>query len=795
MQRAGDDGAAMAMLRALAGRSGLDDAMLGEALGSLPYPAALLDREARVVRVTEAATARTGLLPGDDWFGRTATPDSAARLRQGYAEAQRSPGAPFEHLQRLGEEGYSRIAWHYVVRPVDGAGGGALVFGAFRSDPPWDAAAVLQLAGDAIFIADPTGRFAMVNEQACALVGYSRGALLGLEFVALLDPESLQEDPLQVVELQSRRKVVVERVVVHRDGSKIPIEVGATLLPGGYVQAIVRDLRPRRAAAEALRRSEAILRAVTEHLPDIVVVHREGRVVYVNPAAARAWDKGDANDLVGRPILDLVHPDERAVVAARVRAMMTTNSPMGVQLERLIRRDGSTLLAEVAALPVEFDGHRCVMAVARDVTETMAMRARLSQADRMASVGLLAAGVAHEINNPLTYVLLNLERLSAALTEAGYFAWAGWAAEAREGASRVQKIVRDLRSFARADESESGPIEVGPVIDAALQLAANALRFRARVQRDDGPGPAPKVLANEGRLLQVFVNLLVNASHAVGEGDPEGNVVHIETRVVDGKVRVAVRDTGRGIPAEHLPRLFEPFFTTKPVGEGSGLGLWISHNIVTSYGGSIEVESVVGQGSTFAVVLPCVAEVGEGRSAQGVDAAAAEPPPSGGKGPGQGPGGGPEDGPGGRSGGGSGPRTGRRPRVLVVDDEPMILLSLGALLATQYEVVTVGSGEAARATLRDDRRFDVILCDLMMAEVTGMDLYRGLVPVDPALAGRMVFMTGGAFTEGAERFLAEVSNPRVVKPFEYPALVALIDQLAARAEVEDPPLSSSPRER
>jgi two-component system sensor histidine kinase/response regulator len=158
---------------------------------------------------------------------------------------------------------------------------------------------VLQLAGDAIFIADPAGRFVMLNERACDLVGYSRGALLGLDFTALLDPEELRAKPLRVSELRAARSVVVERAVVHRDGTRVPVEIGATLLPGGYVQAIVRDLRPRRDAADALRRSEAILRAVTEHLPDIVVVHREGRVVYVNPAAARAWDHGEGDGLVG----------------------------------------------------------------------------------------------------------------------------------------------------------------------------------------------------------------------------------------------------------------------------------------------------------------------------------------------------------------------------------------------------------------------------------------------------------------------------------------------------------------
>jgi len=746
------------MLRALSGRCALDDGMLGALLSTLPHPAALLDGTGRVVTVSEATAARVTVGVGDDWFARTASPRSVEGLRAHYLAAMAGPDTPFEHIQSLDAEGFGRIVWQYVVRrPGDGgAARGALVLGCYRTDPPWDPAAVLQMAGDAIFIADPSGRFAMVNARACALVGYSRGALLGLEFVSLLDADSLRATPLQAEVLRAERSVVVERVIVHRDGTRIPVEVGANLLPGGYVQAIVRDLRSRQAAAEALRQSEAILRAVTEHLPDIVVVHRDGRVVYVNPAAARAWDKGDAHDLVGRSVLDLVHPEERAVVSARVRTMMVENKPMGVHLERLLRRDGSTLLAEVAALPVEFDGHRCIMAVARDVTEIMAMRARLSQADRMASVGLLAAGVAHEVNNPLTYVLLNLDRLHAALQEAHHTTWAAWAQEAATGSRRVQKIVHDLRSFSRPDDAEPGVVEVRAVLDTALQLAASALRFRARLLRDDGEGPPARVVANEGRLLQVFVNLLVNASHALSDTDPDGDpdrdVVRLQTRVVDGCVRVEVRDSGRGIAADHLSRLFEPFFTTKPVGEGSGLGLWICHNIVSALGGRIEVESTPGVGSAFTVVLP-EADLAPTRA---VAATTLEQVPS------------PE-----RQAPGE-TATMPRARILVVDDEPMILTSLAALLSARFEVVSAGSGEAARTVLGDDRRFDAILCDLMMAEVSGMDLHRWLASVEPALAERMVFMTGGAFTEGAERFLAAIDNPRMVKPFEFPALEALI---------------------
>jgi CheY-like chemotaxis protein len=198
------------------------------------------------------------------------------------------------------------------------------------------------------------------------------------------------------------------------------------------------------------------------------------------------------------------------------------------------------------------------------------------------------------------------------------------------------------------------------------------------------------------------------------------------------------------------------------VGEGSGLGLWISHNIVTAAGGRIEVESEVGVGSTFTVELPCAGEgaLAERRASDRVRASTTPPrPPV----------------------GGDGATAPTRRRVLLVDDEPMILTTLAALLSADYDVVTAGSGGAARDLLQHDRRFDAVLCDLMMAEVTGMDLHRGLAALDPGLAGRMVFMTGGAFTDAAERFLTAVPNPRVVKPFELPELLAILGRVARAA--------------
>lgn len=745
-----DAAAPVEALRALVSRLAPDLAALRAMVASTAGPAALLDAGGLVIEANEALRELLGLAAGCDWFTAVRSSRRTAEAREAYRAALAAGERVAPHWQRFDPLGYLRIAWSYVVCPGR-PGATAVVLGTATRESPWDADSILNAAGDAIFVADSDGRFVVVNDRAAALVEMPREALIGRPFVSVLKSAELAARPLDAATLSRDGVVVRERTVVTPAGEEIPVEVCVSTLGAGYLQAIVRDLRPRALQLSDRIRSERLLRTVIEHLPDVVVVHREGKVVYANPAAERAWSGDETPDLVGRAVLDLVHPEDHAAVVVRVRQMMTLGVPSPVRHERLMRRNGNVMMAEVVAIPIDFDGARCVMAVARDVTEPMALRARLAQADRMASVGLLAAGVAHEVNNPLTYTLLNLERLAGAVPDALH---AGWAIEAAEGVRRVQKIVLDLRSFARAEEGDRVPLDLSRVLDAALQLSASEYRFRAKIVRDGLTArDEAVVIANEGRLLQVFVNLLVNASHALDDRGPEHNQIAVTLERRDAWVMVSVRDTGHGIRPENMTRLFEPFFTTKPLGKGSGLGLWVCHNIVTSLGGTIQVQSEPGQGSTFTVSLPA-ADAGT---------RAATPPPTFSMPPPR-------------------PNPEVTRRLLVVDDEPMILSTLKPLLEFQgFAVDTAATGLKARDLIAEGREYAAILCDLMMPEMSGIDLFRWLAANAPETARRMIFLTGGAFTEEAARFLAETQNPTVMKPFELHELVAAIDD---RVEAE-----------
>jgi signal transduction histidine kinase len=398
---------------------------------------------------------------------------------------------------------------------------------------------------------------------------------------------------------------------------------------------------------------------------------------------------------------------------------------------------------------------RLVPAVERELREAAMrkerakMQEQLMVSDRMASVGILAAGVAHEINNPLAAILANLEFAVRDLRELA--AQQGESTllrdlleeigDTREAAQSIRDIVRDLKIFSRSEEDKRAAIDVRRVLDSSLRMAWNEIRHRARLVKSYET--VPLVYANESRLGQVFLNLIVNAVHAIPEGRAQHNEIRVRTAVgAGGRVVVEIGDSGSGMTPEVLKRLFTPFFTTKPIGVGTGLGLSICHRIVSALGGEITVASKVGAGSTFTVALPVATEVMPAE----MPASTSSAPPA------------------------------RRGRVLVIDDELIIGRAVTRTLGGDHEVVVVSQAREALAMLSGEERFDVILCDLMMPEMTGMDFHEALSASDPEQAKRIIFLTGGAFTVRARTFLDHAPNLRIEKPFDPPALRALVNE-------------------
>jgi signal transduction histidine kinase len=385
--------------------------------------------------------------------------------------------------------------------------------------------------------------------------------------------------------------------------------------------------------------------------------------------------------------------------------------------------------------------------------ERRRMQEQLLLADRLASVGMLAAGVAHEINNPLAYVLGNVEfalnRLTSQAAHSSETAEVLQAlTHAREGSERIRHITRDLRVFCRSSEGEPKTVvNVGQVMESSISMAWNELRHRARLTRSFER--VARVVGDQSRLGQVFLNLLVNAAQALPDEALEQNQIDVRIRSQSGTVVIEVHDNGSGMTPAQQKRVFEPFFTTKPRGVGSGIGLSICASIVSEMGGTIEVESRVGHGTTFRVLLPAH----EG-------AALTTIPPE------------------------RDVRSVPRSRILVVDDEPALCAVIRRLLRHEHQVVGMVDARAALELLQKDAAFDVIMCDIMMPNMSGIELFAELQKLDPELGRRTLFMTGGAFTLPTRQFLASVSNPLLEKPFETRALhYAIAQVLEATAAV------------
>jgi two-component system, NtrC family, sensor kinase len=279
---------------------------------------------------------------------------------------------------------------------------------------------------------------------------------------------------------------------------------------------------------------------------------------------------------------------------------------------------GWALAASVLALVAWSAGRRTRRSLLASLREQRRRHLEQAAAERMASLGTLAAGLAHEVNNPLTYVLSNLRTLSAELPELrqalgspqGGSAWdsermedlVDCAREALEGAERVRIVIHAFRACTTGAQEPYGLVELNALVESALRLASAELYPRAHVSRH--LGELPPLHGYATRLVQVFVHLLSNAAHAIEPGAPERNSVCVRTWAEAGEVHMEVRDTGRGIPPADLARIFEPFFTTRGVGQGLGLGLWLCHNVVRAHNGRISVDSTPGQGSRFTVHLP-----------------------------------------------------------------------------------------------------------------------------------------------------------------------------------------------
>lgn len=518
-----------------------------------------------------------------------------------------------------------------------------------------------------------------------------------------------------------------------------------------YVQkALRRDSLSRALRATVARdRMRRSARVIVESCADAMVVFDEdGVVLFANPAAQLLFGAS-------------------ADSGATFPFAATDISAAEIELPR----DGGARMAEMRVRTLDWDGRPCFLAAVRDITDRKRAEEyerQLAHADRLSSIGQLAAGAAHEINNPASFISANLQVLRAhldALERAAVFGkrpddeltleelWA----EAREmledcqvGVKRIASTVRDLSSFARIERDEVETIAVGDLVDVAVSMTRNEIRHRAELQTDVAADLAP-VVGDRAKLSQVLVNLLLNAAQAMEGDNDEANRISVDGYADGDSVVIAVEDSGTGIAPHALRSVFEPFYTTKERGQGTGLGLAICAETIRKHGGEITVTSDLGRGARFEVRLP--AKPGDAADTRRAFKRTSSP----------------------RS------RLLTTPgRILIVDDERHLRMALRRLLRN-FEVVECSEAEGALQLLESDRSFDIILCDLMMPGADGVDLYEALRISEPALLEKVIFMTGGAFTGRAKEFIANAARPVLEKPISQDDLIGAVTDVLRRA--------------
>jgi PAS domain S-box-containing protein len=602
---------------------------------------------------------------------------------------------------------------------------------------------LFETASDAIYTLDVHGAFTSVNEATCQMTGQAREELLGRSLLPLVLPDDAPtiKDVLRSALAGAAR--LYECRLVRPDGSRRLASVTHTPIRHGDgvvgILGVARDITAEREQALALARSETRYTRLVESAADaIFTVDAHGILMSVNQSLERSSGK-PRSTLLGTPFVALVDSRDHSAVH---QAMMATFAGQRRRVDlRYLSGDGELRFCSLTFTPLsEGDEVTGALGVVRDVTDERRLSEQLMQQEKLAAVGQLVSGVAHELNNPLASVMAFAQLLlsSPAGSEHDHHAIDAIHQEAK----RAAKIVSNLLTFARQHQPERRVTDLNRVVDDTLELRRYALRI-ANVTIKEKLDPAlPLTWADPFQLQQVVLNLVSNAEHALTKWDGAREIT-IETSHRDDQLLLRVSDTGPGVPAEHQRRIFNPFFTTKPVGEGTGLGLSISDGIVREHGGKIRLESGSGRGATFLIELPLVTPPFPDLPTESAIAIPAKP----------------------------------SRRILVVDDEASLRDAVTTYFQSLgHEVDAVGTGRDAldRAS---NLEYDALMLDLRLPDIAGDEVLEELRRM-ARTPGRVVFVTGDTQSESARRVLEASGHPTVAKPF-------LLDELAAVVLAEE----------
>ncbi len=590
---------------------------------------------------------------------------------------------------------------------------------------------------DAVYITTREGRFVDVNQSMLDLFGYTREEMMRMYVRKIyanppdrhkFQQEIEQKGFVKDYDIKFRKK----------DGTEIDCLVSAVLRLAndgsilGY-QGIIHDITKRKRMEEELRLRAELLDNVT----DSIFVHDiEGNFIYVNERAykSRGYTK---DELMGMNVRELDTPEYASLIEPRITNLMEKGE---LTFESAgFCKDKSIIPLEIHSRIIDSDGQKLILNVGRDVTERKKAEQQLLMTSKLASVGELAAGVAHEINNPLTGVigfaqlLMEAENVPPEIKED--------LQKICEESQRAVRIVQNLLRFARRHKPEKDYVDISDLIEHTLEMESYRLRTSNIALTTNLATDLPLITADHNQLQQVILNIMTNAEQAVARTKRKGKIT-VTTEKSEDYVRISISDNGPGIEPEHITKIFDPFFTTKEVGSGTGLGLSICHGIIAEHGGRIYAESAPGKGATFIIALPVAVEK-EKKAAKAKSHR---------------------------------PRQKATGNILIVEDEPSIRAVLTRTIsASGYQAQAVSDGKAALRKLAENV-YDLLIVDLKMSGLSGRELYEIMKKSHPNMAKRVVFITGDVVTADTHDFLVSTGKPYLSKPFNPREIIDVIEK-------------------
>lgn len=594
------------------------------------------------------------------------------------------------------------------------------------------------------------GKAAFVNSQIVKMLGLSLKEILGEPFVDFVDTES-RNLVMNMNDMRTWHQVVSQKFEIEfigQNGKEIPAEISTSVIKykgqAAYM-VLIHDITNRKQVEETLRQNVANLKTYIDNSPDgIFIVNQLGIYMDVNPAACKFLGYSP-KELIGMSLLQIV-PSIDVEDTKKIFMELQEKGELEEDI-KLLKKDGSLILVNLKAVRIPQDRY---IAYCRDITkrveaeqEIKVLEEKAQVSSRLAAVGAMAAGIAHEINNPLTAVIgfsqLLLEKQNVpedVKEDVRIIAY---------GSKRVADIVKRLLTFARQTKPIQTLTNLNELIDNTLKLREYVLKTGNIdvVTRFDPELPLSVV--DPGQLQQVFLNLIVNAEQAMKKAHGKGTLI-ITSEMKENNIQISFQDDGPGITKENIKRLFEPFFTTKDVGEGTGLGLSLSRSIVLEHGGKMRIDSEFGHGATFIIELPIVESppVTITTSNQIKVYSALE-----------------------KSG-----------RIMVVDDEPGVGTLLEKVL-TQigYAVDIITEAGIVMDKLNAGTKYDAILLDIRMPGMSGTELYNHILKKEPALIDRIIIITGDIMGMDIKNFLDKYNLPYLAKPFDINLLKEKIDNI------------------